>query len=1255
MAADPSYVSIPFIFQSKGVSARYAIDEVPQYFYLNLQDCEERSETAVSSRYGSVILNRDANGTVDGTNYFLANPVVSLSRLYSSAASTAWRYAADNAGILYRRQGNAQGQYTQILTGLSGQPFSSVVNTTYGSSTPYLFIADANLMVKDSGTGTPTRIGIIPPWPIAGFTPYAPEILIIDKFTSASGYTVSNTSLSSGSATTVASSLAGYSQNNFIYYIDSGSGSITGIHNAFNGVLGVPSTGPATIAFLFEVYSSPSPRQFSAYGIDGTLPVGSAITYTLNNVTGNVAASTTATIAKTAAFDLSQSNQVTDDDLIVLNLQISNPGNVQQINVQFDLNSSGYVNYYTKSIAPASYQPGITGTSDPYAALASQLYTSALEREQGTVTAPSSTGTQLTPAQIGTGPGSWSAVYMRRGDFLPVGSAGQQNQTWANVTGWQIEIITGPSGGPYVLQWTYPGKPPGCTLELGTIVQQQVDFPGNFSGSTGTVGTPPASLAGFGVGVYGPNGQRNLGEVGVYHDGSFVFTTPGGDPVSIYPGEQLTIFTPCPQDPNLSDITLTFNGETITTAGTDFSFNGLYLQWGAGPSSFAGIGYDYRFTYYNINTGTESNGSPVAEYSQQFGYVASYAPLIVLRQAISVQGVYSADPQVTHVRIYRRGGIYGDNWRYVDQIANVTGTGTFTYKDIIPDAELAQAQTLVLDNDVPVTSSLQVPISTALSAPSVGPTSTTNTPYWIPGAQKLTVSDLTAVFTVNQIVDIGTPQNLEQVVVEQGGTGSFYATVRLQHATGEPVYVFSIPAQPVDLVALAYGQMWWAGDPNNPHFLYYSKPDYPENCGPENYIPVSEPSDPIMAVINFRGTLFVATLTTWYQIIGGASPYAQPTGSLHGLVSKHGWCQTESSIWYSAVDGIREFRGADGEYRSLIIEWLFRNDPSLQLQTPIPQVDLTKLSQIVMAFQDNYVYVSYPTTNGQNGGLARLIFHTQYLRWRNDTVEATTLFWEGDTNELLYCRYVPAPTGPGYAICQDRVGDTDDMGWTSGHVQVFDDISIDMQTPFQDLGKPHFPKQWNMLEVDADANGGALTVQVAFEDSVTLTLGTMTLDGRTKYQFPIGAGEGYEAYRMSVIITGAGLQDAPTLYQLNIYAALLAANRATFDSYWIKMGTEESKLVKEAYFDYTSPVEVNVSLYADGFTTPYYTFTLPANPTRLRVPERVRFPAIKLRQFRMVMESTGSNVQPFQLWQNPTVRWKPVLVGAGYALAPLVT
>ena len=149
---------------------------------------------------------------------------------------------------------------------------------------------------------------------------------------------------------------------------------------------------------------------------------------------------------------------------------------------------------------------------------------------------------------------------------------------------------------------------------------------------------------------------------------------------------------------------------TTSGGGAAFAVNGLYLQWGYGPSSFGGVGYDYRQTYYNANTGTESSPCPEQAFNGTYGSLSSQSSPIFLRQATQNTGQYSTDPQVTHVRMYRRGGSLSSNWFLVDQIQNVTSAGTFTYKDVTPDAFLLQAQPLVLDNDPPVTSSLLSPI-----------------------------------------------------------------------------------------------------------------------------------------------------------------------------------------------------------------------------------------------------------------------------------------------------------------------------------------------------------------------------------------------------------------------------------------------------------------------------------------------------------------------------------------------------------------
>jgi hypothetical protein len=122
---------------------------------------------------------------------------------------------------------------------------------------------------------------------------------------------------------------------------------------------------------------------------------------------------------------------------------------------------------------------------------------------------------------------------------------------------------------------------------------------------------------------------------------------------------------------------------------------------------------------------------------------------------------------------------------------------------------------------------------------------------------------------------------------------------------------------------------------------------------------------------------------------------------------------------------------------------------------------------------------------------------------------------------------------------------------------------------------------------------------------------------------------------------------APTLFQENIYAAILADYRTSFDSYWQKAGINELKLWKEGYYDYSASEDVIFSLYANGYMEhPYFQFTLPAQADRSDV--RVLFPALKCRLWRMVGVSAGD----FQLWSPVTIDSKPLLEGSGYERVP---
>jgi hypothetical protein len=1223
MSNDTKYSPTPLVYKSRGLLARNITDQAPVGFFLDYLNCYEREENSVSSRFGVSIINRDPAGTPSGQNYFFSSPVTSLAKLTFN--TSAIRYAGLANGQLWFRASNLQGPYTEASVPnsaglLSGAPFQTVVTNCFETSQPYLFIYDSDVSIKDQGTGQPSLTGLDASPLTLTTAPYAPLLTLIDNFSASNTYVASGfsglawssasivtlkatsgqsvvdfsaffgitnigvsgdpfggvvdgmlaTPLITGvsdrptpipvvSAVSQTLSLGIYTQllittasphgitSGAIGYYGSSSDLVDGYYN----VVSVPSTTSLVVSFssgyyvsgtggsitnnggsqpstcvIANHYSAPYPTQFSAWGfyqqvstIQRTFPVGCW--------TGSVAQNTTsagpASVTKTVALDLSYNNQVTDDDLIVITLLVSNPAAISNIRLQFDVNGSGYnASYYYKDISPAYYQSGVSNIQTAYTTVSQQVFADTLGLLTGAT--PNSTVAQLQPGSISTGQGAWTTCYLRRGDFVAVGTANTPGLDWSNISGWQLLI------------------------------------------TTNTVGSSRIAV------------------------------------------------------------------------------NGLYLQWGYGPSSFGGVGYDYRATPYNAATGTEGNGTPIQAYDKQFGYLASLAAPIFLRQAVRVSGSYYGDSQVTHVRIYRRGGTFSDTWRQLDQIPNnlalaEIGRG-FGYKDVIPDAVISQAFPLVLDNDPPVTSSLRTPIQTALSAATTAPAGTASVySNFVP--QTIATQLSTAVFVTNQVVDIGTPANLEQVRVYAGGTGSFQAVVRLQHNAGEAVNVYAVPRQPCNLCALAYGQVWLAGDQNNQHYLYFSKVGQPESFGPQDYIPVGSPKFPIVIVVNWRGTLFVATTETWWLIVGGAQPYAQPTGSIHGAVASTGWCQTESAIVYQAADGWREFKGADGAYMTLPVEFLFRQ----QTDTPVPLLDPTEISTVVMAFFNNTTFGSYVSLSG-GGQRYRLCFDHNYQRFRYDGLAATAMLWEKDTNQLLLGVPAPAIFSNKYAIVADfqTSQDSDDGGWqASGQGLGAVAIPVAIQTPYEDLGAPHFPKQFNVLETDVNTHGVTMATTLLFntETPISLGLAAAAATVRSKLQLIINSGEGFQAYSVSIRHTITGLT-APIFYQENIYAAVLADYRSSFDTYWIKFGSDESKIVKQAYFDYNTTTAITVTLYADGAAVPYFTFTLPVQVNRASV--RVIFPAWKPRLWRAVGVCAAGGV--YQFWSAVAIDHRPIKEGS---------
>ena len=999
---DTLYKSVDLLFKSKGLIARDAIDRCPEHTYLNMDGCLEREENAISTRFGNTIINRDPAGT--GTsNYLLPAAPVALAYM-RALAGAAYRYAILSDGSMWRRSGLTQGAYSRILASgsLSGGLATSLVFSLFSSSQPYLLLCDGNQTLKDSGTGTPVRAGLIPPVQPAAAQAYAPQIQILDLygqgFDLPTGYTLGGgATLNHGYTTTSAITVTGLQTV-----------TVTGL--ASGGTIEFPITarmylnvnGPEIVQVVSVTSSTSTSVTFTAVFAQ-THTVGTPI-YALASAIQSASATPVLSADHYIHSDPTKSFVNAPDGMLSI------------------ISSAGLAVKYGSSIASETYN--MVNPVEGFSPGAGQNTPPLFAFPLLSVNVPaSSTGTISTGFPVvGTldlscyDPNDLIVLVVRVDSPGNISSMSIQfDIADSNYTSsYYTQTITPVSYQGYLTNPSTTDPTVALADEiyyatlLATGSSSSSDSFSSLFSDTATTGTSASSTtSGSGALQSTPLSTGPAAWSVIYlQKGNFLPVGNAGQP-----GLDWSNIT-------AHQVTMTTN----TSGSTNVDFNALYIQGGpvgladngpqlSGPSSFAGVGYDYRYIYYNANTGTPSNPSPSQAFSTTVTNPGAESTLIVLRQAIQVQGQYSSDPQVTHVQIYRRGGVMGDDWLYLDQIPNTTGTGVWTYKDVLPDTAVTQGNVLGLDNDPPVSSTLQFPINTTLTAtltPTPNPTTENpNTPTL------LTVSVAAGTFVPNQIVNIGSSTNFEQTVVVTGGTNTFTAWVQLTHAVGEQVTAFSKPAQPCTLSALAYNQLWLAGDPNNPHFLYYSKPGYLENFPPQNYIPCGSPSNPIVEVVNFRGTLFVGTLgDTWYQIFPGSPPRAQITGSKHGPVAALGNAQTENEVWFASADGLRTFRGSDGPYMSLPIEWLWRDNPL----TPVELIDTTKLSKMLLAYQNSTATIVYP---GQDGNPHRLLYDSNYKRFRNDDIPVTAMCLETDTNTLVYAKPMTIGSSSGWAVVYD--------------------------------------------------------------------------------------------------------------------------------------------------------------------------------------------------------------------------------------------
>lgn len=955
---------------------------------------------------------------------------------------------------------------------------------------------------------------------------------------------------------------------------------------------------------------------------------------------------------------------VSDNDYFSLFINASDPFAVLEIRVAFDVGDGTFTkDYFYKSASPATWQPAVSQSLTNRQVLNRRVFDRAVGnadlRElgiQNTDLLPSDLQDLrwLRPVELNTGKTAWTQVQMMRGEFAKVGAAGSVTNGWDKVVAWQITITTQPNAGATVGIDDFL-LIAGSALDSfnGNPYDYRVTFYNNL---TGDESNPSITLAPSQF--ISPRRQPVL----VTLNQPNIVTAGSGSGVSSGSGTAWSNPQNITSSINFAFANIPANGFSQNLLVESFNLNIIpgpigtiavlfqYFWQGGGGQVFPTIqvqllkagtpfGNPQQVTLNPLNQGNGGAPIPVALAfsstgltntdlnNSQFGFEITAtggslgAEIFVDMGQIEV----SVDPQITHWRVYRRGGTLTQAWYLVDTVPIASAN----YIDVIADSVIQLNQQLKIDNDPPITSVMKTPLNATIQ---------TTTQTTVPGVVTLGLNINTGLLFPGQLITIGVGSTQEQAYIQTVNGTQITVWLQYSHVIGETITATTRPQRPMNLFAIAFDKAWFAGDPDNPHVVYYSKTFSPEQVPPQNFIEVGTPDAPIMALVEHRGLLYAFTTKTIYQILGAGSavPIAIPTGVKHGLVANFAWAKSEGLIWYLSYDGFYVFSGAVASYASERVEWIFKS----QNFGPVPAIAPTPQGQqpnVIMAYANHEVFVSYVDASGKRH---RLIYHDIYQRWRNDDSTQTdinAMNFEDDTGTFIV-------GGLDGNVYQDRVNDYD-WGQFQANLLVPTPVPVNLQTSQMDMDIEKAYKNFNELMLDCTLNNQTLNVTLLFDNGTTLLpVGTISGSGRQQFPININNGQGQQSLNVGILITGSVTKEV-IFHEVSIRYVVLGEYRESWDTYWINYGADEWHLYKQIFAEYRAPDTngITVNVYADGNTlVPVFTFTLPSSATR--TARKVRFPATKCKLIRFI----GTSATPFRMYDETQIEHKFVCSGKGY-------
>lgn len=293
---------------------------------------------------------------------------------------------------------------------------------------------------------------------------------------------------------------------------------------------------------------------------------------------------------------------------------------------------------------------------------------------------------------------------------------------------------------------------------------------------------------------------------------------------------------------------------------------------------------------------------------------------------------------------------------------------------------------------------------------------------------------------------------------------------------GEAVEIDNDVPPPGNLLASFQEHMFLAGDPDNPHYLRWSKRFRPESWPVDQFIEVGTPNDPITKLSPITGVLGVFTRATKYRVAGNnTSGFVHDEAVSHrGTSSPRSVVPTDQGVLFASRDGVftTNFLGPDRKI-SDAIDSLFIGETKSEYKP----INWNAVDQLAAGFYKNKYYLSYPSGIATvNDMTAVYSFDTE--QWTFWDVGFASFYREHDTNLFL-----AGGTDSLVYVIEDPATNTDDGV----------DISMELHTR-NFFGSSRTTKNLFLyFKVDANCDDGEMTATF-FVDDVAISTQTITGD-----------------------------------------------------------------------------------------------------------------------------------------------------------------